>query len=131
MPPIPESLDFSWEMLIFLGAICVIAFILSWRLFSMRNADHVKIAENLATEVEKLENTIGELKESLEEKIEGKISGVKKEAVRSDKQEEERYKELHGRTNKGVDDLGKVKGEVKYQEGVTDTILKFMLAKRD
>ena len=139
MPPVPESLALSWEILVFLGAICTAAFLAAWKLFNVRNTDHVTIADNLSkvkADLKKLiadnhkdhtdviENKYGILddrisrnKEDLISKVDGKCESIKKEIDRNERDNDEQYKELHGRMNRGTDELSEVKGELREVRG--------------
>ena len=93
MPTVPEGIDLTWPVIIFLGSLCVGVFLVSWRIFSVRNADHVKIANDLASvklELEKQinknyqahEDRISRNRDDLIDKIEGKCDSIKKEIDR-------------------------------------------------
>lgn len=128
MPNVPEGIDLTWPVITFLGALCVGVFLVSWRIFSVRNADHVKIAKDLNDVKVALETKIAENKESLDEKIttnktemtdkiEGKCDAIKKEIDRNERDNDEQYKELHGRMNRGTDELSGVRGDMREVRG--------------
>jgi hypothetical protein len=147
---VPEGIDLSWKVLMFLGFIVSGAFLGAWNLFNIRKNDHEKIAENLLgvkADLEKLiaknheahekkistnrEDLIGKIennysilddrisrnKEDLISKIDGKCESIKKDIDRNDRDSTEQYKEIHGRLNRGSDELGTVKGELREVRG--------------
>ncbi len=136
---VPEGIDLSWAVLIFLGTLCVGVFLASWKIFSVRNADHVKIATDLAkvkSDLKKLiadnhkdhtdaieskytilDDRITRNREDLVDKIEGKCESIKKEIDRNDRDNEDQYKELHGRMNRGTDELATVSGDMREVRG--------------
>jgi len=136
---VPEVIDLSWAVLILLGSGAVGVFLLSWRLFNLRNADHVATAANLAKVKFDLEKLISENhsdhgalienkysilderitrnREDLIDKIEGKCLFIKKDIERNERDNDEQYKELHGRMNQGTDELSEVKGELREVRG--------------
>ena len=126
---VPKGLDLSWEMLVFLGTICSIAFLGAWRLFSVRNADHVKIAYDIAKVKSDLDERITRNKEDLIAKVDGKCESIKKEIDRNERENDNQYKELHGRMNKGTDELSEVKGELREVRGELKIISKLVIDK--
>ena len=128
MPNVPEGIDLTFPVLVFLGSLCVGVFLVSWRIFSVRNADHVKIASDLAqvkSDIEKLiadkheahDNRITRNREDLIDKVEGKCASIKKEIDRNERDNTEQYKELHGRMNRGTDELSEVRGDMREVRG--------------
>lgn len=128
MPPVPEGIDLSWPVITFLVALCIAVFFGSWRIFSMRNSDHVKIAADLAVVKTELITLINHNKELCDEKalstrndLEGKIDGkclaIKKDMERNERDGDEQYKELHGRFNRGTDELSEVRGDMREVRG--------------
>jgi len=148
---VPEGIDLSWAVLIFLGSGAVGVFLLSWRLFSMRNADHAQIAKNLAdvkAELEKLINKnhqthtdaiegkytilddrITRNRDDMTDKIEGKCDAIKKEIDRNERDNNEQYKELHGRMNRGTDELSEVRGDMREVRGEMKVVSKLVIDK--
>lgn len=139
MPTVPEGIDLTWPVLAFLASLCVGAFLLAWRIFSVRNADHVKIAGDLAAVKKELTDLINDKhdshtltidgkytilddritrnKEDLVDKVEGKCNAIKKEIDRNERDNDEQYKELHGRMNRGTDELSEVRGDMREVRG--------------
>jgi len=148
---VPEGIDLSWTVIIFLGSIVTAAFLASWKLFSVRNADHVTIAANLSKVKHDLKNIIAEnyqaniisidqkytilderitrSREDIIDKIDGKCESIKKEIDRNDRDTEEQYKELHARMNRGTDELGEVKGEMREVRGEQKLVTKIVIDK--
>lgn len=135
---VPEGIDLSWQVLSFLGAGATIVFLASWKLFNIRNADHEKFASDLATvktDLEKiinknhttLDDRITRNREDIADKIEGKCEAIKKEIDRNERDNNEQYKELHGRMNKGSDELSEVRGDMREVRGELKVISKLVI----
>ena len=135
---VPIGIDLSWAVLVFLGTGACAVFLLSWKLFNVRNADHTKIAEDLAAVKSELEKAISKNfslhddrisrnREDMTSKIEGKCESIKKEIDRNEKDTTEQYKELHGRMNKGTDELSEVYGELREVRGELKIITQLVM----
>jgi len=135
---IPEGIDLSWPVIIFLGSMCVGVFLVAWKVFSMRNADHVKIADDLskakksvvdqaASDKAEILQKIDDTKKALEEKSDTKFESMVNAIGRVEKNAKEDSSVLHGRVNKNAEEIGEVEAKVEYQRGVTDTMKDFML----
>ena len=135
---VPVGIDLSWAVLVFLGSGAVGVFLLSWKLFNVRNADHGKIAQDLAVVKAELEKLIGKNHQSHEErisrnredltaKIEGKCEAIKSDIDRNERSSNEQYKELHGRMNKGTDELSEVHGQLRETRGELKIITQLVM----
>lgn len=146
---VPAGIDLSWAVLVFLGTGACGVFLLSWKLFNVRTADHAKIADDLLkvkTDLEKvitknhaehtkviedkynaLELRISRNREDMTSKIEGKCESIKSDIDRNEKATTEQYKELHGRMNKGTDELSEVYGEMREVRGELKIVTKLVM----
>jgi len=99
----------TWGIVAFLGTGATAVFLGSWKMFNVRKDDHDKIAKNLE-----------EVKQEILDKLASEIKSVKSAVDRVETISDEKYSILHGRSNKSLEDLGKVSDEVNYQRGVID-----------
>jgi len=124
---VPVGIDLSWPTITFLGGLVVAAFLGAWKLFNIRNNDHVKIDNNLTKAVKGLKDELIKEIKTLDSKIDGKFDATVNAIGRVETNAKEDYSVLHGRVNRSVEELGDVESKVEYQRGVTDTMKDFML----
>lgn len=127
IPEVPEGVDLTWPVLIFLITIVCSAAVGSWKIFNVRKADHEKITADIKAVEDSLEDKIEQTRKHLEEKSDSKFDSMVNAIGRVEKNAKDNYDVLHGRVNKNVEEIGSVTSKVEYQRGVTDTMKEFML----
>jgi hypothetical protein len=84
------------------------------KLIDKNHSEHTKIIED---KYNILDGRVSRNREDMTQKIEGKCDSIKSDIDRNEKASNEQYKELHGRMNKGTDELSEVYGELRETSG--------------